>query len=277
MSHSIESFLDPDVCENMISTVNRFIDAAYTRENAAARKAYIYEYAVAMEVFAFALHCPGSPETDSLPGFDLAALPVPLAELTERVCTHMGIHAGRVLLNISRYPEGCGEVIPHHDGELFDFDVIPGESTIVHSGLRPPEVALLTLRNDTVGIGTTLHDEDDKVTETCALTGELLRFDNLDYRHGVPATGSRSVDDAGNAVGSASDANDSGGPRWIRYAVGWRALEQDCLFWENDGPTRRVSLAEAAAAQRRFLAEQWPQQRDDIVTRGTFPFRSPCT
>ena len=60
----------------------------------------------------------------------------------------------------------------------FDFDVIPGQSTVVHSGLRPREVALLTLRNDTEGVGTTLYDEDDEATDTCALTGELLRFDN---------------------------------------------------------------------------------------------------
>ena len=52
MSHSIEAFLEPNLCEDMISTVNGFIDVAYTRENAAARKAYIYEYAVAMQVFA---------------------------------------------------------------------------------------------------------------------------------------------------------------------------------------------------------------------------------
>ncbi len=277
MSHSIEPFLDPNVCEDMISTVNGFIDAAYTRENAAIRKAYIYEYAVAMEVFAFALHCPGSPETDALPGFDLAELPAPLAELSERICTHTGIHSGRVLLNISRYPENCDEISPHHDGELFDFDVIPGQSTVVHSGLRPPEVALLTLRNDTAGIGTTLHDEDDKVTETCALAGELLRFDNIHYRHGVPATGSRSADRSGKADDDALDTSGSGDPRWIRYAIGWRALEQDCLFWENDGPRRPVSLAEAAAAQRRFLEEQWPRQREETLARGTFPFRSPYT
>jgi hypothetical protein len=71
--------------------------------------------------------------------------------------------------------------------------------------------------------------------------------------------------------------NGPGNSRWIRYAIGWRALEQDCLFWENDGPRRRVDLAEAAAAQHRFLSEQWPRQRGETLARGTFPFRSPHT
>ena len=267
MSHTIEPFLDAGVCEEMIAEVNRFIETEYTRENAATRKAYIYEYAVDMEVFAFALHCPGSPETNSLPGFDLAELPAPLADLTQRVCSHMDIHSGRVLLNISRYPENCDRVSPHHDGELFDFDVVPGQSTVVHSGLRPKEVALLTLRNDTTGVGTTLYDDDDKPTETCALTGELLRFDNLNYRHAVPATGAR--------TDASVDVEKEGPPRWIRYVVGWRALEQDCLFWENDGPARSIDLAGAAAAQRRFLADHWPQQKEEILPRGQFPVCSP--
>ncbi len=267
MSHSIQPFLDPGACEAMIEAVNRFIESEYTRENASLRKAYIYEYAVAMEVFAFALHCPGSPETDSLPGFELVELPAPLAELSQRVCAHMGLHSGRVLLNVSRYPENCDRLPPHHDGELFDFDVIPGESTVVHSGLRPREVALLTLRNDTEGVGTTLYDENDEAIDTCALTGELLRFDNLGYRHAVPATGARSV--------ASTDTGDRGRPRWIRYVVGWRALEQDCLFWEDDGLKRPIDLAGAAAAQRRFLTENWPKQREEILARGIFPFRSP--
>lgn len=265
MSYSIESLLDPEACEGVIDAVNAFVDSAYTRANAETRKAYVYEYAVDMEVFAFALHWPGSERTRHLPGFELDELPEPLPRITREVCERMGVVRGRVLFNISRYPEGCLSVRPHHDGELFEFDVYDDDASVVHSGLRPPEVALLTLRNDTDGVGTTLHDDEGKVIETRAAVGDLLRFDNLRYQHGVPDAGHRPAAERA-----------TGPPRWIRYAIGWRAFEQDCLFWEDDGPLRRVSLEEAVAAEEQFLATRWPSQLEDTLARGHFPFRSDC-
>jgi len=266
LSYSIESLLDPEACERVIEAVNAFVEAAYTRENAAARRAYVYEYAVDMEAFAFALHWPGCAQTRHLPGFELDELPDPLPQITQAVCERMGVGRGRVLFNISRYPEGCLAVPPHFDGELFDYEVQENEGSIVHSGLRPPEVALVTLRNDTDGVGTTLHDvEGDKLIETKAGVGDLLRFDNVRYQHGVPDAGHRPA------------PNREGGPeRWIRYAIGWRAFEQDCSLWSDGAPLRRMTLEEAVAAEERFLRETWPGQIEEILARGHFPFRSPC-
>ena len=103
------------------------------------------------------------------------------------------------------------------------------------------------------------------VIEPRAGVGELLRFDNLRYRHGVPDAGFRSPEDR------------RGTPaRWIRYAIGWRAFEQDCLAWADDGPMRRVSLDEAVELEDRFLSDEWPDQVEETLARGHFPFRSLC-
>jgi len=266
VSHSIESFLDPATCEAVIGAVNDFVDRAYTPERCRLRQAYVYEYRLGMEAFAFAVHCPGSQETRHLPGFGLEELPQPLPRIFREVCARMGLSRGRVLFNVARYPEDSPPVAAHFDGELFEFELRPdGGGSYVRSGLRPAEVALVTLRNETAACGTTLHGPDGRVIQTRARVGELLRFDNLEYRHGVPATGRR--------AGGAS----SNRPRWIRYTIGWRALEQDCADWHDGRPLRPVALREAVEIEERFLAETWPRLVDETVARGHFPFRSPCS
>jgi hypothetical protein len=266
MTYTIEPLIEPGSCEAVIAAVNAFIERAYTPENVRLRKSYVYEYGLDMESFAFAVHCPGAPETKDLPGFALEELPDPLPAICRDVCDRMGLVRGRVLFNVGRYPEEAAPVPPHFDGELFEFEVKAGEGNRVTSGLRPPEVALLTLRNETEGCGTTLHPPDGRVIRTEARVGDLLRFDNLVHQHGVPETGRR----VGRQGASAR-------PRWIRYTIGWRALEQGCAFWRDGHPLRPLGVAEAAAVEERFLSETWPRLVDETVARGSFPFRSACT
>ncbi len=244
MSYSIESFLAPGICEDVIEAVNAFVDRAYTPEACRTRKAYVYEYAVGAEAFAFAVHCPGSPETRHLPGFALDELPDPLPDIFRRVCRRMGLVRGRVLFNVARYPEDCPALPAHFDGELFEFEVLPeGRGSVTHSGLRPREVGLVTLRNESEACGTTLHAADGSITPTRARVGELLRFDNVHQR-------------------------------WIRFVIGWRALEQDCADWCDARPLRAVSIEEAVAIEERFLEQTWPGLVDETLARAHFPFRS---
>ncbi len=263
MSYSIESLVSRDDCESLLADVNAFIDWAYTPANVRSRKAYVYEYAVDAEAFAFAMHCPGGKESRHLPGFDLDELPPALADVTRSACARMGLSHGRVLFNATRYPEHCAALAPHYDGELFDFEVDPVEGNTVYRAIRPQKVGVLTLRNDSVGCGTTLHDADEKVTRTNASAGELLIFDNTVYQHGVPETGA-----------AREGAPTSSRPRWVRVAIGWRAFEEDCFYWNDAAsePLRPIDSQEAVALQEEFLAEGWPAQIDETLARATFPF-----
>ena len=164
MNPSIVRVLDPDRCESVLADINDFVGAEYTEANIRDRRGQVYEYGLDLEAFAFAIHCPGSSESDHLPGFRLDEIPGALASLTEMAVERLGLSHGRVLWNLSRYAPHCQPLPPHFDGELFEFEPHPVEGNTVHSGIRPREVALLTLRNESRACQTTLHDADGKVT-----------------------------------------------------------------------------------------------------------------
>lgn len=295
MAWSLERLRSPEECERLIGEINAFIADAYDRANAIARRSYVYEF-TSMETFAFALHCPGSPETRHLPGFADEELPHPIASLTREVTDRLALKRGRVLFNVGRYFEGCGPIVPHYDGELFEHTVVPRVSHVVRSGIRPWQVAILTLRDDTTTGGTRLHDSAGNVIEPPMQVGDLLVFDNTLYRHSVPdplgppasrtgarpATGPADDGDAGaRGGGSGASAGDGSGrdpdgrqtkPRWIRYTVGWRALDEACFDWRDGEPLRPLALREAIALHERFLVERWPGQIAADLARATFPF-----
>lgn len=263
MSHSIMRFVDETQCEALIQDVNEFIDVAYTEANARARRAHIYEYGMLMDAFAFPIRCPGAPETDHLPGFAPSELPGGLADLCQAAVRVLGLERGRVLFNISRYAEHGGEIPAHYDGELFDFTVTPTIGNHVRSGIRPTEVALLTLRNETADCGTHLHDDEGKVIKTNAQRGELLVFDNTLYKHSVPATGANVV--------HPRRPGDSSPPRFVRYTIGWRALEEG-FHWCDGEPLREIDFHEAVEMHDAFLAGLWAERLAEDLSRATFPY-----
>lgn len=269
MSYSVLPFVEPARCESLIRDVNDLVREAYTEENARTRRCQVYEFAVEMEAFAFAVHCPGGPESAHLPGFRLEELPGSLAELTRRATEALSLTEGRVLFNVGRYKANCQHVPPHYDGELFDYDPEPGVGNTVHDAIRPSEVAILILRNETRGVGTTLYDAEDKVVDPGAAVGELLRFDNTVYRHAVANTG-EFADPARATEPPAADGSPPK-PRWIRYTVGWRALDEG-YAWRDGEPLRPIRFAEAIAKQEQYMREQWPRQAPVDLARGTFPF-----
>lgn len=264
MSYDVTPFVEPDRCEALIEDMNAFIAKAYTEANIRSRRSHVYEVGMDMEPFAFVVHCPGDPLTDDLPGFHLEELPPRLAALNERAVAVLGIERGRVLFNVGRYAANCARVNPHFDGELFAFEVDLALGSHVIDGIRPSQVALLTLRNETRNCSTTLHDADDKVVMPTARAGDLLVFDNLVYKHGVPATGD--FEDPARAVDPRT-----GRPRWIRYTIGWRALEEGHA-WEDGEIRERLDFAEAVARHRRFLERDWASRLPLELERATLPF-----
>lgn len=262
MSWTLERLLDPASCERLIRETNAFIRLAYTRENTLARRSYVYEF-TRMETFAFTLKCPGGTATDHLPGFATSEVPPALMALSREVADRLSLEQGRVLFNVGRYSESCGPIIPHYDGELFEYDIDPGVSHRVRSGIRPREVAILTLRDETRTGGTRLHDPSGAIVSPPMQVGDLLRFDNLLYQHAVP--------DPERASDLARDDSPVAA-RWIRYTLGWRALEERCFDWRDGEPLRPIELEEAVGLHERFLRDTWPHQSASDVARGTFPY-----
>lgn len=260
MAHSIERVLEADRCEAIVSAIADFVDRHYDEANIRARRAHVYEYGLDMEAFAFPVHFPGSPETDVLPGFDLDEIPELVRPLTMAAVDRLGLKRGRVLWNVARYAPHCAPLPAHFDGELFEFDPDPVEGTMVWSGIRPREVALLTLRNESATCGTSLHAADGSVTETHAVAGEMLLFDNIDTMHGVPASGA-------NVVAPADEAPS----RWIRVTTGWRSMDEG-YDWDDRRPLRPIDFDESVAKHHTFFETKWPALAEADVARATLPF-----
>jgi len=255
MDTRLERICGPERCEELIAAADAFIASEYTRENAIRRRSYVFEFGSPFESYGFALHYPGSPETSDLPGFHLDELPEPLAEITREVCSRMRFRQGRVFFNASRYPAVSEPLPAHHDGELFDFTVVPGQPMVVRRGIRPSEVAILTLRNQSASRGTALVAESGETLPFDAEAGDLLHFDNLRYRHSVP--------DLDQPAPGPTE-------RWARTILGWRPYEDGCHYWTSDSPLVPLSVEQAARLHRDFLANDWPKQVDADLARASF-------
>lgn len=260
MPHSIARFLEPERCESVLAAINDFVDAQYTAANIRSRRAYVFEYGLDMEAFAFPIHAPGSPESDHLPGFRLDELPPAVADLTRKAIAVLGLERGRVLWNVGRYAAHAKALHAHYDGELFEYDADPVEGSVVHSGIRPREVALLTLRNESATCQTILLDEEGKTLETHAEPGDLVCFDNVAYQHAVPATGANRCFPEEEAAG-----------RWIRFTTGWRSMHEG-FDWKDGRALRPIGFDESVRLHDAFLESKWPAMAEDDVARATLPF-----
>jgi len=261
MTYSVEKIRGPQECEQLIRDVNGLVEREYTAANTIARQSYVYEYLDIAESFAFAVHCPRSIETRHLPGLTISELPDTVAALSLEVCERLAIKRGRVLFNVGRYPADCEIIPPHYDGELFDFTVAPGVGQQVRSAIRPRNVAILTLRNNSIDCETQLNEDSGGLVQPPNRTGDLLRFDNTRYQHGVPTSGP-----------NPEQGEIETEPRWLRYTLGWRALEDDCFYWVDGEPLQPIGFEETIRLHELFLKEQWPEQIEADLQRGSFPF-----
>lgn len=246
----IKGFLSPTECGIMLEVAEAFIANHYNENNVKEHKAYISDIKPNRTSYGFALdNCAGLPNYSQLPNIDKEQLPVFLRDITEKVSKALGIFDGRALFNIQRYNRGSAQVPRHFDGELFDFDVGPEGELNINKALRPGEVAVLTLVNEAIGGGTRLFPLDSSPSFVVpASAGDLLIFSNTECDHGVDSF-------YGSQVG-----------QYLRYIVGWRALEDGChMFSEGIIHPERLSYRDAVAIHTTYLRDEWPKKYEALT------------
>ena len=99
----------------------------------------------------------------------------------------------RSMMNIQQYFEESLPVWDHYDGMFFDFhhgetDKYGENPLIVDNGLLPRYVMVVVLTNENDGKGTYVrkHDSDERI-DVELHPGDMIVFDNINMRHGVPA------------------------------------------------------------------------------------------
>jgi len=238
-----QGFLATADAATLMGAVDLLIACQYTKENLEHRIAYKSDKSAARDSYAFVLRYPGGSLVFDLPGLELDTLPLPLQDVTREVAKRLGVQCGRLLFNIQRYGPGSKPVRAHFDGEFFDFVINSDDGTFtVTRGIRPKQVALLTLKNDADGGGTTLLSGTESST-IVATAGDLLIFDNVNQTHAVQSLTPKS--------GTAAQG-------FIRYVIGWRAFEDQCTYIDGGQCAKDITPDAAAQIHRDFMTTVWP-------------------
>ena len=149
----------------------------------------------------------------------------------------------------------------HCDGELLDYSTVEGavdpnnpenkDYTLeIRKAIRPWRVAVLTLRNDTVGGGTRVHNKATEESQVfAAQAGDLLVFNNLTNDH--------SVDSMMPKAGIAED-------HMVRSTIGWRSLEENTVLYQKgaDAELTPISFDDAVALHRDYMKDAWPAKAE---------------
>lgn len=174
----------------------------------------------------------------------------------------------RSMMNIQQYFEGSLPVWDHYDGEFLEYhhakDGSNGEyNLIVDKALLPQYVMVVVLENENNGKGTYVrkHDSDERI-DVELFAGDVLVFDNINMRHGVPE-----LDKPRMMIGFRNfdfypkyfEAQPEGGNNWIELPdnknAGWI---QDC------SPEGSVML------QQNFIKE-WKEKGYEENVRESLP------
>lgn len=98
----------------------------------------------------------------------------------------------RCMLNSQQYFEHSLPVHDHYDMEAFDFEHVDNSkhneyALKLKSALIPRYVMVVVLTNENDGLGTYVrqHDSNERI-DVKLYPGDVLIFDNIRYRHGVP-------------------------------------------------------------------------------------------
>lgn len=239
-------------CEQLIREVFAFKSKFYTEENLSTHRAYLADDQAHRTSHAYAVsHGYEGP----LPTIDMQALDGYLFLVNKgmQVIGHarrLNLHAdSRVLFNVQEYYGGSERVPKHMDGELLEFTADAQGNLNIQRSIRPEQVAVLTLVNDTDGGGTRVHLPNGTEEVTRAQAGDLLIFNNWECYHSVDAlTGTVQRPDG-----------------LLRMTIGWRSLADRVGYYEKDpGTCFRVTMDEANKITENWFKNEWPAQWERI-------------
>lgn len=267
MYRLIKNFIPQDKLEGLIADVFAYKAANYTPENLKTHAAYLaderphrtsHAYAVAFRPLQS--DCDGSVcECNLHP--NLPTISAGLKGTTLRLVASKVVMdeldlsgSNRALFNVQEYYGGSEAVPMHNDGELLDF-TIEGDNLTIKKCIRPDEVAVLTLVNDTDSVaresflqsgpgafgGTRLHYSDGTSEVVRAEAGDLLIFKNSEVKH--------SVDPLSGTVRRADGL--------LRMTIGWRSLGEKCFYEDHDGKIP-VDRTQAEAITLKWYRDEWP-------------------
>ena len=150
--------------------------------------------------------------------------------------------SARVLFNVQEYFGNAERVPQHMDGELLDFSTNQVGDLDVRCSVRPNQVAVLTLVNDSDGGGTRLHFPDGTDSLVEAKAGDLLIFNNIECYHSVdPLKGEVKRPDG-----------------LLRMIIGWRSLDDATHYYTKGEPMSPLTREEAVGLTEKWYKEQWP-------------------
>lgn len=242
----IKGFVPQNELEFLIQQTMAFKGLNYTDENLAAHRTYLSDTTEHRTSHAYAVSRDYLGVLPTLYPFATESL---LGDISEQVMyQELELTTeNRVLFNVQEY-FGSSEPVPcHNDGELLEFTTENGGLQIKRS-IRPDEVAVLTLVNDTDCGGTRVHYSPEISEVVRAEAGDLLIFKNSEVKHSVDAlTGTVKRPDG-----------------ILRMTIGWRSLGDNC-FYEDEKGMFHVTKDEAEKITAKWYREEWPQRWAAIV------------
>lgn len=245
------SFIGPSQIDELIRETKEFYLSFYNEENLAAHRAYLSDTTPHRTSHAYAIsndYVEGF--TGPLPTINPSETRFPMLSKIGQLVTDtlMGLPSdNRVLFNVQEYFASSEPVPMHNDGELLEFTTEDGGLQIKRS-IRPREVAVLTLVNDTDGSwGTRVHYPNGDTEKVRAYAGDLLIFRNDEMLHSVDAL-------------SGTVKRPDG---LLRMTIGWRSLGAECKYQDDKG-CFDITQNEAEKITAKWYREEWPKQWEGI-------------
>ena len=244
-----------EIQSKLIEDTKRLIRRFYNVLNLQNHAAYFSDISNNRSSYAFIL-CPEN--KSSLPAIDLAdvaSVSRPISLLTLELYEILNLpKTSRVLFNIQMYKGDSKPVAKHFDGEFLEFSV-DGENLNIKRAIRPKQVAVLTLLNNTLEGGTRIHfDTSQDVSESAVIkgkAGDLLVFDNIRCHHSV------------DKLESNGETRPDG---LVRLTIGWRSIESNCELYDN-GEFIAADAQTIRQVHADWLKNEWPKMFENYVTQ----------
>lgn len=239
----------------LIEDTKRFIRRFYNVLNLQNHAAYFSDISDNRSSYAFIL----CPENESgLPAIsltDVAGVSRSISLLTLQLYNILNLpKTSRVLFNVQMYKGDSKPVAKHFDGEFLEFSV-DGEDLNIKRAIRPKQVAVLTLLNNTLEGGTRVHfDTSEGVSESAVIkakAGDLLVFDNIRCHH---------------SVDKLESGGKTRGDNLVRMIIGWRSIENNCELYDN-GKFIAADAETVRQVHTEWLKNEWPKMFENYITQ----------